>query len=127
MYSFVRLHRLYQVCPFRMLDTAKKRGVTLLYWILAGGRFFARKVAGESFSGLGTDCTVKFARWSLVKKSRPAPPSVSPASSVKILTGISRLAPVLGTTYFRHSVAKAIAGTRLKTKTASRRREPMQH
>ena len=43
MYSFARLQRLYQVRPLRMLDTAKKRGVTLLYWMLAGGRCFARK------------------------------------------------------------------------------------
>ena len=31
MYSFTLLQRLYQVCPLRMLDTAKKRGVTRLY------------------------------------------------------------------------------------------------
>jgi len=112
-----------------MLDTAKKRGVTLLYWMLAGGRFFVRKVAGESFSGLGTDCTVKSARRSFVKKRRPVPPSGGPESSVKIFTGISTLAPVLGITYFRHSVlsAKAVAGRRLKTKAASRRWGPMQH
>src|SRR5882757_5918605 len=66
MCSFARLQRLYQVRPLRMLDTAKKRGVTLLYWMLAGGRFFVRKVAGESFSGLGTDCTVRSARWSFI-------------------------------------------------------------
>src|SRR5712675_87406 len=128
MCSFARLQRLYQVLPLRMLDTAKKRGVTLLYWMSAGGRLFARKVAGESFSGLGTDCTVKSARWSLVKKRRPVPPSGGPASSVKTFTGISTLAPVVGITYFRHSVlsAKAAAGTRLKTKAASRC-GPMQH
>src|SRR5882757_1021893 len=124
MCSFARLQRLYQVRPLRMLDTAKKRGVTLLYWMLAGGPLLARKVAGESFSGLGTDCTVKSARWSFVKKRRPVPPSGSPASSVKICTGISTLAPVLGITYFCHSVAKAAAGRRLKTKAASRRWEP---
>jgi hypothetical protein len=104
--------------PIAMLDTAKKRGVTLLYWRLAGGRFFARKVAGESFAGLGTDCTVKSARWSFVKKRRPVPPCGGPASSLKIFTGISTLAPVLGTTYFRHSVATAAAGTRLKVAAA---------
>src|SRR4029077_1928725 len=83
-----------------------------------GGRCFARKVAGESFSGLGTDCRVKSARWSLVKKRRPVAPSGGPASSVKILTGISTLAPVLGITYFCHSVvsAKAVIGTRLTIK-----------
>ena len=89
MYSFARLHRLYQVRPFLTLDTAKKRGVTLLYWMLSGGRCFSRKAAGELFSGLGTDCRVKFARWSFVKKRLPVPPSGGPASSVKILTGIS--------------------------------------
>src|SRR3954452_10384528 len=98
MYWFARLQRLYQVRPFRTLDTAKKRGVTLLYWILSGGRRFARKAAGESFSGLGTDCSVKSARWSFVKNRLPVPPSGGPASSVKMLTGISTLAPVLGIT-----------------------------
>src|SRR3954462_11016637 len=127
MWSLARLQRLYQVRPLRMLDTAKKRGVTLLYWMLAGGPLLARKVAGESFSGLGTDCTVKSALWSFVKKRRPVPPSGSPASSVKICTGISTLAPVLGITYFCHSVAKEHAGRRLKTTAASRRWGPMRH
>ena len=45
MYSFVRLQRLYQVRPLRMLDTAKKRGVTLLYWMPTGGPCLARNVA----------------------------------------------------------------------------------
>jgi hypothetical protein len=35
-----------------MLDTTKKFGVTLLYMIPGGGFFFARNVAGESFSGI---------------------------------------------------------------------------
>jgi hypothetical protein len=43
----------------RMLDMAKKSGVTLLYMIPGGGFFFARNVAGESFSGFATDCTAK--------------------------------------------------------------------
>ena len=56
-----------------------------------GGCRFARKVAGESFSGLGTNCTVRFARWSGVKKRRPAPPSGGPASSEKMVTAAPRL------------------------------------
>ena len=99
-----------------MLDTAKKRGVT---------RFVLdpQRAAGASQGkwqaivlGVGgTDCRVKSARWSLVKKRRPVPPFGGPASSVKILTGISTLAPVSGITYFRHSVlsARAAIGTRL--------------
>src|SRR6516164_4679037 len=112
MYRLARLQRLYQTRSLRILDTAKKRGVTLLYWMPAGGRFLARKAAGESFSRLGMDCTVKSARWSFVKKRRPVPPSCDPPSSVKIVTGISTLVPMLGITYFRHSVvaAKAIVG-----------------
>src|SRR5215475_9105632 len=123
MYPLARLQRLYQTRSLRMLDTAKKRGVTLLYWMPAGGRFLARKVAGDSFSGLGTDCTVKSARWSFVKKRRPIPPSGGPASSVKIVTGISTSVPVFGISNFRHSVlaAKASVGTRLKTRAASKR------
>jgi hypothetical protein len=50
MYSFARLQRLYQVRSFRTLDIAKKRGVTLLYWILSGGHRFARKAASASCS-----------------------------------------------------------------------------
>ena len=47
---------------------------------------------------------------SLVKKRRPVPPSGGPASSsVKIDTGMSTLAPVLGITYFRHSDLSAEA------------------
>src|SRR5712672_2890686 len=123
MCSLARLQRLYQVRPLRMLDTAKKRGVTLRYWMSAGGRRFARKVAGESFSGLGIDYTVKSARRSFVKKRRHVPPFGGPASSVKISTGTSTLAPVLGMTYLRHSVLspKAVTGIRLKIKTARRR------
>jgi hypothetical protein len=88
-----------------MIDTAKKRGVTLLYWIPGGGLLLARKVAGESLSGLGADCTVKSARRSFVRKRRPIPPSGAPASSLKIVTGTSTLALVLEITYLRHSVA----------------------
>src|SRR5215203_4074416 len=109
MYPLARLQRLYQVRSLRMLDTAKKRGVTLLYWIPGGGLLLARKVAGESLPGLGTDCTVKSARRSLVRKRRPTAPSGAPASSLKIVTGTSTLAPVLGITYLRHSVAPALA------------------
>src|SRR5438093_10621927 len=96
MYPLARLQRLYQVRSLRMLDTAKKRGVTLLYWMPEGGRLLARKVAGESLSGLGTDCTVKSARRSFVRKRRPSPPSGAPASSLKIVTGTSTLAPCSG-------------------------------
>ena len=39
-----------------MLDTTRKFGVTLLY-MMPGGN-----VAGESFSGFATDCTVKLPR-----------------------------------------------------------------
>ena len=46
--------------------TEKKLGVTLRYMMPAGGCCFARNVAGESFSGLATDCTVRFARRSSV-------------------------------------------------------------
>ena len=122
MYPLARLQRLYQVRSFRMLDTAKKRDVTLLYWMPAGGFFLARNLAGELFSGFGTDCTVKSARWSFVKKRLPVLPSGSSASSAKIVTGISTVAPVLGITYLRHSAlsVKAVAGTRLKTKTTNR-------
>src|SRR5215207_1847262 len=121
MNSLARLQRLYQVRSLRMLDTAKKRGVTLLYWIPGGGLLFARKVAGESLSGLGTDCTVKSARRSFVRKRRPIPPSGAPASSLKMVTGMSTLALVLGITYLRHSVAPAvaIAGRRLRTRVRS--------
>src|SRR5829696_5890195 len=121
MYPLPRLQRLYQVRSLRMLDTAKNRGVTLLYWIPGGGPRLARKEAGESLSGLGTDCTVKSARWSLVWKRRPNPPSGAPASSLKIVTGTSTLALVLGITYLRHSVAPAVAivGRRLRTRARS--------
>lgn len=43
----------------------KELGVTLCI-IPGGGFFFARNVAGESFSEFATDCTVKFARRSSV-------------------------------------------------------------
>jgi len=58
-----------------------------------------------------------------VKKRRPIPPSGGPASSVKIVTGISTLVPVLGISNFRHAVlaAKASVGTRLKTKAVNKR------
>ena len=46
MYSLTRLQRLYQVRPFRMLDTAKKRGVTRLYWIADGGALLCKKSGG---------------------------------------------------------------------------------
>src|SRR5947208_13515846 len=77
----------------------------------AGGRFFVRNVAGESFSGLGTDCTVRSARRSSVKNRRPVPPSGGPASLVKMETGMSTLVPVLGITYRCHSVSSAEAST----------------
>src|SRR3954452_19130936 len=94
-----------------------------------GGLCFARKVAGESFSGLGTDCKVRFARWSFLKKRRPVPSSGAPASSVKILTGISTLAPVLGITYFCHCVlsAKDAVGARMTIKPITQLRARMQH
>jgi hypothetical protein len=57
----------------------------------AGSRFLARNVAGESFAGLETDCTVRSARLSSVKKRRPVPSSGGPASRVKIETGMSTL------------------------------------
>jgi hypothetical protein len=62
------------------------------------GRCLARNVAGESFAALETDCTVRSARLSSVKKRRPAPLSGGPASRLKIEAGMSTLAPVLGTT-----------------------------
>src|SRR6185295_16312951 len=98
-----RLQRLYQVRPFRMLETTKKREVTLLYCTPAGGCIFSRNTAGESFSELGTDLMVKSARRSPVKKTRPVVPSGGPASSEKIVTGTSTLSPVAGILYFRHS------------------------
>src|SRR6185312_8485615 len=93
----------------------------------AGGFFFARNVAGESLSGLGTDCTVRSARLSSVKKRRPVPPSGGPASRVKIVTGISTLVPVLGIAYRRHSAspANASAGMKAKAKVADSRRARM--
>ena len=66
MTPFARLQRLYQVRPSRMLETAKKRDVTRLYCMSAGGRCFSRNAAGESFPGLGMDLMVKLARRSLV-------------------------------------------------------------
>ena len=45
----------------------------------------------------------------VVKKRRPVPPSGSPASRVKIVTGISTLVLVLGIAYRRHSVSPANA------------------
>jgi hypothetical protein len=42
-----------------------------------------------------------------VKKRAPVPPSGGPASRVKIVIGISTLAPVLAITYRRHSVSPA--------------------
>ena len=42
-----------------LLETAKKFAVTLLYWTDEGGPIFWRKSAGEAFSGLGTDLTVR--------------------------------------------------------------------
>src|SRR4029450_14157260 len=78
--------------------------------IPAGGRILARNVAGESFWGLATDCTVRSARRSSVKNFLPVPPSGAPASLVKIETGMSTLVPVLGITYRRHSVSPAKAG-----------------
>jgi hypothetical protein len=41
------------------------------------------------------------------EKAPPVPPSGGPASRVKIVTGISTLAPVLAITYRRHSVSPA--------------------
>src|SRR4051812_21792420 len=72
-----------------------------------GGRLFCKNSAGDSFAGLGTDWIVRSARRSSVKKRRPVPPSGAPASSVKMDTGISTLAPVSEITYRRHSVAWA--------------------
>lgn len=57
-----RLQRLYQIRALRALDTTKKFGFTPLYMMPGERFFFARIVAGESFSGFATDCTVKFAR-----------------------------------------------------------------
>ena len=53
-----------------------------------------------------------------MKKRRPVPPSGVPASSVKILTGISTLTSVLGITNCRHCVptAKAAIGATLTIK-----------
>src|SRR5207253_5533463 len=84
----------------------------------AGGCFLARNVAGESFPGLGTDCTVRSARRSSVKNRRPVPPSGGPASLVKIEAGMSTLVPVLGITYRRHSASPAEASAGVKAKTA---------
>src|SRR6478752_9680579 len=97
-----RLQRLYQIRSLRTLDTAKKPGVTLLYVMPGGGFRFARKVAGESLPGFGTDWIVKSARRSSVKNWRPIPPSGSSVPSLKMDTGISVLAPVLGITNLRH-------------------------
>src|SRR6266545_1201123 len=90
----------------------------------AGGCILARNATGESFAGLGTDCTVRSARRSSVKNRRPVPPSGGPASLLKIETGMSTLVPVLGTTYCRHSVspAKASAGVKATTARAADRR-----
>ena len=78
---------------------------------------------GVSLLGFGTDCTVRSARLSSVKKRRPVPPSGGPASLVKIVTSISTLVPVLGITYRRHSVspANASAGMNAKARAADRR------
>src|SRR6266545_2333811 len=90
----------------------------------AGGCILARNATGESFAGLGTDCTVRSARRSSVKNRRPVPPSGGPASLLKIETCMSTLVPVLGITYCRHSVspAKASAGVKAKTARAADRR-----
>src|SRR4029434_5169295 len=111
-----------------MLDTAKKREVTRLYCMPAGGCIFSRNEAGESFSELGIDLIVKSARRSAVKKRRPAVPSGVPASSVKTVTGTSTLSPVSAMLYFRHSAAAAeltAADTRLKRTVASSWRAAM--
>src|SRR6185295_17758088 len=86
----------------------------------AGGCILARNVAGESFPGLETDCTVRSARRSSVKNFLPVPPSGAPASLVKIETGMSTLVPVLGITYRRHSVSPAKASAGAKTPTMAR-------
>src|SRR5450432_2533471 len=105
-----KLQRLYQIFPLRTLDTTKKRGVTLLYTMFEGGFIFARNTAGESPASFGTDWTVKSARPSEVRKRRPYPVVGFPASSVKIVVGMSTAALVSGTAYLCQAIGSADAG-----------------
>jgi hypothetical protein len=64
---------------------------------------FSRRIVAGVWNRLdGEVCPAVFG-----KEAPPRPPSGEPASSEKIETGISTLAPVLGITYLRHSVAWA--------------------
>src|SRR5450631_3305088 len=105
-----KLQRLYHIFPLRTLDTTKKRGVTLLYTMFEGGFIFARNTAGESPASFGTDWTVKSARPSEVRKRRPYPVVGFPASSVKIVVGMSTAALVSGTAYLCQAIGSADAG-----------------
>jgi hypothetical protein len=94
----------------RKLETTKNRGVTLLYTMFEGGFIFARKTAGESPASFGTDWTVKSARPSEVRKRRPYPVGGFPASSVKMVVGMSTAALVSGTANLCHAIGSADAG-----------------
>src|SRR3954462_1255899 len=104
-----KLQRSYQILSLRKLDTAKKRDVTLLYSIAEGGFLLAKKAAGESPASLGTDCTVRFACLSELRKRWPYPVGGCPASVVKMLVGMSTLVPVSGTTKRSHRSGCAAA------------------
>src|ERR1700682_3939826 len=105
-----KLQRLYQIFPLRKLDTTKKRGVTLLYTMFEGGLIFARNTAGESPASFGPDWAVKSASPSEVRKRRPYPVVGFPASSVKIVVGMSTAALVSGTANLCQAVGSADAG-----------------
>ena len=75
-----------------------------------GGFIFARNAAGESPASFGTDWTVKSARLSEVRKRRPYPVVGFPASSVKIVVGMSTAALVSGTANLCQAIGSADAG-----------------
>jgi hypothetical protein len=70
-----------------------------LVYNVRGGFFFAKKTAGESPASFGADWIVKSAPRSEVRKGRPYPVSGFPASSVKIVVGMSTTVLDSGTPY----------------------------
>jgi hypothetical protein len=122
-----RLHRLYHVRPFRMLDTAKNLEVTLLLYCMRVGAFiFCKKMAGGSLFGLGKDRIVRLARRSFVKSWRPRFPSVAPPSSPKIDVGTSTLSPLVGIVYLCQSKFDAPA-CNVDTRPSKARRANVRH
>ena len=75
-----------------------------------GGFIFARNADGESPASFGTDWTVKSARPSEVRKRRPYPVGGFPASSVKMVVGMSTATLVSGMANLCQAIGSADAG-----------------